>query len=63
MHLTKRQEAYWEKKMLELEKRLIAHYRTDGESESDGSFCMSAFKEGYWLGVRIGKRARGPARV
>lgn len=56
-YLTARQEKIWYKKMLDLEKRLIAYYATKAANpttmEPDGSFCMSAFKDGYYLRGRV----------
>lgn len=57
-HLTRRQEEIWRKKMVEREKAIIRYYKTverdlpDKVHEPDGSFCMSAFKDGWYLARR-----------
>ena len=56
-NLTKRQERFWRKRMIELEKSLIAYYATRTMNPTtvdppDGSFCMNAFKSGYYLARR-----------
>lgn len=48
--LTNRQEILWRKKALDLERRLLNYYRNKANGEPDGSFVMSAFKKGYYLG-------------
>jgi hypothetical protein len=63
--LTKRQEKIWSDKMLGLEERMLAYCARD-PTPPDGSFMMSAFKEGYYLRQReesSAKRERGNPRT
>lgn len=48
--LTTRQEILWRKKAIQVERRLLNYYRDKSNGEPDGSFVMSAFKDGYYLG-------------
>ncbi len=50
--LTRRQENIWRKKMIERERTIIRYFSDPKRSceNPDGSFCMSAFKDGYYLG-------------
>ena len=64
-HLTRRQEAIWRKKMIALEESLLRYYamRINNPTTvdpADGSFCMSAFKAGYYLGRK--KANKGACR-
>jgi len=58
--LTDRQESIWRKKMLKLELRLLNYYATRGTNpttvEPDGSFCMSAFKTGWYLRAAMNRK-------
>lgn len=58
--LTRRQEEIWRKKMVVLEKSILSYFsKADKRLEvPDGSFAMSAFKEGYWLRARKEKARR-----
>lgn len=53
--LTDRQEKLWYRKMVKLEKNLLNYYMTierdhpEKVKEPDGSFCMNAFKAGYYM--------------
>jgi hypothetical protein len=56
--LTRKQERIWSKKMKSLERRLLGYYASNPNEEPDGSFCMGAFREGYWLRARKEAEAR-----
>jgi hypothetical protein len=62
--LTKRLEQFWSKRMLELEKRIVNYYRDVAAdpllSAPDGSFCMEAFKAGYYHRIREARRVDHP---
>lgn len=58
--LTRRQENIWNKKMVELERQCVAYYAKKASNQTtveppDGSFCMSAFKNGYYLRRKVAK--------
>lgn len=46
--MTNRQEKIWYRKMVKLEQSLLDYYARRND-KPDGSFCMSAFKSGYYL--------------
>ena len=56
--MTNRQHKIWYRKMISLEKGLLDYYRRNPDKEPDGSFCMSAFKDGYYLDKRERREKR-----
>jgi hypothetical protein len=54
--MTKCQRKYWEKRLLQQTKRMLAYYGAPRPDATDGSFLMNAFLLGWHAAMRAQKR-------